>query len=181
MVASFPCNPPFGYSTHTPLIGQRKREAFGDVWKDTKHPPPSYPCPWKSWSPSSKHGSKPACQHRRENPAGPGPSPTSAFSSSATLSERSRRLPWHHLREGKRVGRKRRILAMGHGRSPYLASTPLPAQRPDGEAAWGVGSDGGWVYGYKLHLPLDLDTWDAQGGGEASWGEATRGGGGCGL
>ncbi|WP_460330735.1 transposase [Thermus oshimai] len=47
---------------------------------------------------------------------------------------------------------------MGHGRSPYLASTLLPAQRSDGEAAWGVGSDGGWVFGYKLHLLVDLDT-----------------------
>ncbi|WP_038045253.1 hypothetical protein [Thermus caliditerrae] len=68
------------------------------------------------------------------------------------------------------MGRKRRILAMGHGRSPYLASTLLPAQRSDGEAAWGVGSDGGWVYGYKLHLPLDLDTGEVLRVGEASWG-----------
>ncbi len=38
MVASLPCNLPFGYSTHTPLTRQRKRGAFGDVWKDTTHP-----------------------------------------------------------------------------------------------------------------------------------------------
>lgn len=70
--------------------------------------------------------------------------------SSATLSERSRKLPWPLLRGGKRVGRGRRVLAMD--------ATLLPAQRSDGEAAWGVGSDGGWVYGYKLHLLVDLDT-----------------------
>ncbi|RTG93867.1 hypothetical protein CSW48_10090, partial [Thermus scotoductus] len=44
--------------------------------------------------------------------------------SSATLSERSRKLPWPLLRGGKRVGRGRRVLAMDATLLP-LPSTPL--------------------------------------------------------
>ncbi|MFW8068630.1 transposase, partial [Klebsiella pneumoniae] len=33
-----------------------------------------------------------------------------------------------------------------------------PAQATDPEARWGRDSKGQWVYGYKLHLLLDLDT-----------------------
>lgn len=61
------------------------------------------------------------------------------------------------------MARERRILAMGHGRSPYLASTLLPTPRSEGEVAWGVGSDGGWVFRYKLHLLVDLDTGERRG------------------
>ncbi len=61
------------------------------------------------------------------------------------------------------MARERRILAMGHGRSPYLASTLLPTPRSEGEVAWGVGSDGGWVFGYKLHLLVDLNTGERRG------------------
>ncbi|APD09342.1 transposase [Thermus brockianus] len=147
-------------------------------------PLPSYPA-LEELVPCSRHGSKPACQ-KGEKPGRPRTfSDLSLFlfhlvrallgfssermrrelarnprlrkrlglervPSSATLSERSRKLPWPLLRGGKRVGRGRRVLAMD--------ATLLPAQRSDGEAAWGVGSDGGWVYGYKLHLLVDLDT-----------------------
>ncbi|AEG34774.1 transposase IS4 family protein (plasmid) [Thermus thermophilus SG0.5JP17-16] len=71
----------------------------------------------------------------------------------ATVSERSKHLPWRALwqrREREEEGAKRRVLG--------LDATPLPAQATDPEARWGKDSRGQWVYGYKLHLLLDLDT-----------------------
>lgn len=71
--------------------------------------------------------------------------------SRATVSERSKHLPWQALwqRQGGEKT-KRRVLA--------LDATALPAQATDPEARWGRDSKGQWVYGYKLHLLLDLDT-----------------------
>jgi len=71
--------------------------------------------------------------------------------SRATVSERSKHLPWQALwqRQGGEKT-KRRVLA--------LDATALPAQATDPEACWGRDSKGQWVYGYKLHLLLDLDT-----------------------
>lgn len=53
------------------------------------------------------------------------------------------------------MARERRVLAVD--------STLLPTLRSEGEVAWGVGSDGGWVFGYKLHLLVDLDTGERRG------------------
>ncbi|ULR41548.1 pilus assembly PilX N-terminal domain-containing protein [Thermus sp. NEB1569] len=75
-------NPPFRIFNAYPLDKPKEKGALGELWKNTRRPLPSYPCPWRNWSPCSRHGSKPACQKGRENPAGPGPSPTSASFSS---------------------------------------------------------------------------------------------------
>ncbi|WP_370687340.1 hypothetical protein [Thermus sp. NEB1569] len=74
--------PPFRIFNAYPLDKPKEKGALGELWKNTRRPLPSYPCPWRNWSPCSRHGSKPACQKGRENPAGPGPSPTSASFSS---------------------------------------------------------------------------------------------------
>ena len=72
----------------------------------------------------------------------------------ATVSERSKYLPWPALwrRSQAQEARRRRRKVLG------LDATALPAQVTDPEARWGRDSRGQWVYGYKLHLLLDLDT-----------------------